>query len=60
MFRATLNLMYQRLLDLRDDVESLNEQVKQLVKNNAACKNLTEMEGVGPISAILLFATLGT
>jgi len=52
--------MYQRLLDLRDDVESLNEQVKQLVKNNAACKNLTEMEGVGPISAILLFATLGT
>ena len=60
MFRATLNLMYQRLLDLRDDVESLNVQVKQLVKNNVACRNLTEMEGVGPISAILLFATLGT
>jgi len=60
MFRATLNLMYQRLLDLRDDVELLNEQVKQLVKSNLACKNLTEMEGVGPISAILLFATLGT
>ncbi|AAZ27051.1 IS110-like element ISCps1 family transposase [Colwellia psychrerythraea] len=60
MFRATLNLMYQRLLDLRDDVGLLDEQVKQLVKNNEACSNLTKMEGVGPISAILLFSTLGT
>ncbi len=32
MFRATLNLMYQRLFDLRDDVALLDEQVKQLVK----------------------------
>jgi len=60
MFRATLNLMYQGLLDLRDGVALLDEQVKQLVKNNAACSNLTNMEGVGPISAILLFSTLGT
>jgi len=60
MFRATLNLMYQGLLDLRDGVALLDEQVKQLVKNNAACLNLTNMEGVGPISAILLFSTLGT
>ena len=29
MFRAKLNLMYQRLLDLRDDVGLLDEQVKQ-------------------------------
>ena len=60
MFRATLNLMYQRLLGLRDDGELLDVQVKQLVKNNQACNNLTEMEGVGPISAILLYSTLGT
>jgi transposase len=60
IFRTTLNLMYQRLLALRDDIQALDTQIKQIVKDNIACRNLTNMEGIGPISAILLFSTLGS
>jgi transposase len=60
MFRPTLHRMYQRYLQLKEDIDYLNEQIKQLVKQNEACSRLLEIEGVGPISAVLLFATLGT
>lgn len=60
MYRPTLHRMYTRYIQLKEDIEFLNEQIKQLVKQNDACRRLLEIEGVGPISAVLLFATLGT
>ena len=60
MYRPTLHRMYTRYLKLKEDIEFLDEQIKQLVKQNDACQRLMDLEGVGPISAILLFATLGT
>ena len=59
-YRATLNLLYRRLCDLREDIRFLNEEIDALVKKNVACHRLTALEGVGPIGAILLYATLGT
>lgn len=60
MSRPTLHRMYQRYLQLKEDIDFLNEQIKQLVKQNEACSRLLDIEGVAPISAVLLFATLGT
>jgi len=60
MYRPTLHLMWQRLRDLREDIDQLTKEIDTLVKQNAACRELLAMEGVGPISAVLLFATLGT
>ncbi len=60
MYRPTLKLMYDRLCQLKIDLNFLDEQIKALVKQNEACRELTEIEGVGPISAVLLFSTLGT
>ncbi|MCG8668928.1 MAG: IS110 family transposase [Pseudomonadales bacterium] len=60
MYRPTLNLLYERLCQLREDIGFLDEQVKALVKQNQACNALTAIEGVGPISAVLLFSTLGS
>lgn len=37
MFRPTLHRMYQRYLQLKEDIDFLNEQIKQLVKQNEAC-----------------------
>ena len=45
---------------MRDDLAFLDQQIAEVVKESAACRRLTQLEGVGPISAILLFATLGT
>jgi transposase len=59
-YRATLQLMFRRLLDMKDDVDVLTRQIEQLVNANESCKRLLAIEGVGPISAVLLYATLGS
>ena len=59
-YRPTLHLLYGRLCQLRVDLDFLDKQIALLVKENPACSRLMQLEGVGPISSILLFATLGT
>jgi transposase len=60
LYRPTLNLLYGRLCDLRNDLEQLNCEIEALVRQNPMCQRLTELEGVGPIGSVLLYATLGT
>jgi len=60
MYRPTLQLLWHRLCELRDDIKQLDAQIKVLVQQHAACRELIALEGVGPISAVLLFASLGT
>jgi transposase len=57
---SSLSLLYGRLCDLREDIEQLNREIETLVQQNPVCQRLTALEGVGPISAVLLYATLGT
>jgi transposase len=60
IYRPTLARLYERFCRLREDIQFLDKQIACLVKQNESCNRLTEMEGVGPISSLLLFATLGT
>lgn len=60
MFRPTLCLMHERLLHIKQDIDQLTQQIETLVKANDACRRLLDIEGVGPISAVLLYATLGS
>ena len=60
MYRPTLHRLYVRFLELREDIQEMNKQVKALVKQHPGCSRLTALEGVGPISAVLLYASLGT
>jgi transposase len=60
LYRPTLNLLYGRLITIKEDMNVLNKQIATLVKQNVACDRLTRLEGVGPISSVLLYATLGT
>lgn len=59
-YRPTLHRLYQRFLQLQDDIRFMDSEIKELIKHHDGCKRLTEMEGVGPISAVLLYASLGT
>lgn len=59
-FRSTLHLMHRRLLGIKQDIDVLTEQIEGLVKANEPCRRLLAIEGVGPISAVLLYATLGS
>lgn len=60
LYRPTLHRLYSRFLELRDDIQSMNVEIKTLVKQHPGCSRLTALEGVGPISAVLLYASLGT
>ncbi|MCU7938818.1 MAG: IS110 family transposase [gamma proteobacterium symbiont of Bathyaustriella thionipta] len=60
IYRPTLSCLFERFHQLQDDIKFVDQQIKLYVKENNPCYRLTEMEGVGPISAILLYATLGT
>lgn len=60
LYRPTLDLLYRRLRELRDDLERLNREIETLVRQHPVCRRLMALEGVGPISAVLLYATLGT
>lgn len=59
-YRATLNILYVRLLNLRDDIQLMDKQIDIQIKQHEPCSRLMALEGVGPISAILLYASLGT
>lgn len=60
MYRPTLHLMFDRFCQLNKDIKCLDQQIKSLVKQNESCHELTAIEGVGPIGAVLLYATLGS
>lgn len=59
-YRYTLNLLYLRLLSLRDDIQLMDKQIEAQIKQHEPCSRLIALEGVGPISAVLLYASLGT
>jgi transposase len=59
-YRPTLHRMFLRFHATEEDLAFLDEQIKVFVKSNDACQRLLALEGVGPISALLLYATLGT
>ena len=60
LYRPTLHRMYTRLLELREHIEAMTSEVEVLVKQHPICSRLTALEGIGPIGALLLYATLGS
>jgi transposase len=60
LYRPTLHRMHQRLLELREDIESMTREVEGLVKHHPVCKRLTAIEGIGPIGALSLYAVMGS
>lgn len=59
-YRQTLSLLHRRLLALRDDIKLMDQQIDIQIKSHEPCSRLIALEGVGPISAVLLYSSLGT
>jgi transposase len=45
---------------LLQHIEAMTREVEVLVKQHPICSRLTALEGIGPIGALLLYATLGS
>lgn len=59
-FRPTLHQMYLRFRSMEEDLGSMDQQIEEVVRSNDGCRRLLALEGVGPIGALLLYATLGS
>jgi len=60
LYRPTLHRMYTRLLELREHIDEMTREVELLVKAHPICSGLTAIEGIGPIGALMLYATMGS
>ena len=60
LYRPTLHRMYTRLLEVREDIDAMTKEIEILVKQHPICNRLTALEGIGPIGALLLYATMGS
>ena len=59
-YRPTLHCLYLRMLELRGDLEAMTRDVNLQLKNHPVCSKLTVIEGIGPIGAMSLYASLGS
>ncbi len=60
IYRPTLARLYERFCQLQEDILFMDKEINNLIKNNETCRRLTQLEGVGPISSILLYSSLGS
>ena len=59
-FRPALHRMFTRFLAAEEDLAFFDSEIKAMVRANDGCRRLLALEGVGPIGALLLYATLGS
>lgn len=58
-FRDTLALMYQRLVGLIEQIDTVTNHLETAIAKDSQCRRLQALEGVGPICSILLKTALG-
>lgn len=57
--RPVLRLLWERFCQTLEQLDGIEKQRAQLIKQSEPCQRLKEMEGVGDVCASLLFANLG-
>lgn len=57
--RHAIALLWRKFQCLEQECKTMDQQVKQLAQASEPCQRLMQLEGVGPISANLMVATLG-
>lgn len=59
VFRTQIAGMYEAFLTAESHLNQVNKQLEGLINQQVHCKQLMELEGVGPVNALNLFLTLG-
>jgi transposase len=60
LVREVVGELRERLLELDRRITDYDHRIEQLAKQNEATRRLMEVEGVGPITATAIVATIGT
>lgn len=56
---AIFKQMYDQFKMYNDQVEDCDKQIEQTVEQNSLCKEIMKIEGIGPVTASALVATVG-
>lgn len=59
MFRALLAQLHLELQQLGTRIEEMDTEIEKEVRQNEACQRLTEIPGVGPVTATALVGAIG-
>jgi len=54
-----LEMQYNLLLTVEEQIIAYETRLKMLAKNNEACQRVQQVEGIGPVTAVALVATIG-
>lgn len=57
--RHQLAVLYQALKGAREELKAVEQSLFALVRQHPACRRLLQLEGVGPVTALGLYLTLG-
>lgn len=57
--KELLEMQYNLLLIVEEQITVYETKVKMLAKNNEACQRVQQIEGIGPVTAVALVATIG-
>lgn len=59
LVRSLIDRLYQSFIDISANLKELECELKQVVKQNECCQRLMQLEGVGPVCAVLMYVRIG-
>lgn len=59
VFKEMIEMQYNLLLKINEQIEQFEKRIKIIAKTNEACQRVQAIEGIGPITAVALLATIG-
>lgn len=57
--KEMIEMQYNLLLKINDQINEYEHRIKVISKNNEACQRIQAVEGIGPITAVAIMATVG-
>lgn len=57
--RHAIALLWKKFRDVEQDCKNMDRQIGHLAKENEPCQRLLKLESVGPVGAVLIYATFG-
>lgn len=57
--RATIERLYLTFVHVSEQLEELDRELQQILKDCEPCRRLTALEGIGPVNAVALYTRIG-
>ena len=57
--RGIISSCHKKVLELDEEIERYTQKIEQFCKQNDMCGRLMQLSGVGPMSASIIYATVG-